>query len=61
MFLLCGALLYVIFSDVVRFVGNLKGQCHVTVNKHVISRIYIVGHTWPLYSVQILVDWVNPH
>ena len=34
---------------------------HVTVNKPVISKIYIVAHTWPLCSVQILVDGVNPH
>ena len=38
----------------------LKGQGHVTVNKPVISIIYIVAHTWPLCSVQILVDGVNP-
>ena len=39
---------------------SLKGQCHVTVNKPVISMIYIVSHTWPLCSAQILVDGVNP-
>ena len=39
----------------------LQGQCHVAVNKPVISRIYIVAHTWSLYSAQILVDRVNPH
>ena len=39
----------------------LKGQGHVTVNKLVISRIYIVSHTWAFCSVQILVDGVNPH
>ena len=39
----------------------LKAQGHVTVNKPVISRIYIVARTWPLCSVQILVDGVNPH
>ena len=38
----------------------LKGQDHVTVNKPVISIIYIVAHTWPLCSAQILVDGVNP-
>ena len=38
----------------------LKAQGHVTVNKPVISIIYIVSHTWPLCSVQILVDGVNP-
>ena len=38
----------------------LKGQGHVTVNKPVISIIYIVVHMWPLCSVQILVDGVNP-
>ena len=26
----------------------LKGQGHITVNKPVISSIYIVAHTWPL-------------
>ena len=35
---------------------TLKGQGHVTVNKSAISRIYIVSHTWPLCSLQILVD-----
>ena len=39
----------------------LKEQGHVTVNKLVISRVYIVAHTWPLCSAQILVDGVNPH
>ena len=39
----------------------LKGQGHVTVNKPVTSRIYIIAHTWPLCSVQILVDGMNPH
>ena len=39
----------------------LKGQSHVTVNKPVISGIYIVGHTLPLCSAQILVDGVNLH
>ena len=40
--------------------GTLKGTGHVTVNKPVISIIYIVVHTWPLCSGQILVDGVNP-
>ena len=40
--------------------ASLKGQGYVTVNKPVISRIYIVAHMWPLCSVQILVDGVNP-
>ena len=40
---------------------RIKGQGHVTVNLPVNSRIYIVAHTWPLCSVQILVDGVNPH
>ena len=35
-------------------------QGHVTVNKPVISIIYIVVHTWPLCSAQSLVDGVNP-
>ena len=39
---------------------SLKAQGHVTVNKHVISIIYIVSHTWPLCSAKILVDGVNP-
>ena len=38
----------------------LKGQGHVTVNKPVISIIYIVAHTWPLCPTQILVAGVNP-
>ena len=40
--------------------NTLKGQGHVTVNKPVISRIYIVAHMWPLCSTQISVDGVNP-
>ena len=39
---------------------TLKGQGHLTVNKHVISGIYIVDHMWPLCSARILVDGVNP-
>ena len=39
----------------------LKGQSHVTVNKPVPSIIYIIAHTWPLCSAQILVDGVNSH
>ena len=38
----------------------LKALGHVTVNKPVISIIYVVVHTWPLCSAQILVDGVNP-
>ena len=38
---------------------HLKEQGHVTVNKSVISRIYIVAQMWPLCSVQIFVDGVN--
>ena len=38
----------------------LKGQGHVTINKPVVSVIYIVAHTWQLCSAQILVDGVNP-
>ena len=38
----------------------LKGLGYVTINKPVISIIHIVAHTWPLRSVQILVDGVNP-
>ena len=41
--------------------GCLNGQGHVAVNKPVISRIYIVAHTWPLCHAQIWVDGVNPH
>ena len=40
-------------------INSLKEQGHVTVNKPVISIIYIVSHTWPLCSAQILVDGVN--
>ena len=40
--------------------NDLKGQGYVTVNKPVISRIYVVAHTLPLCSVLILVDWVHP-
>ena len=39
---------------------SLKAQGYITVNKPVISIIYIVTHTWPLCSAQILVDGVNP-
>ena len=43
---------------------TVKAQGHVTVNKLVISMIYIVAHMWPLCSAQILVDrrggGVNP-
>ena len=38
----------------------LRGLGHVTVNKPVISIIRNVAHTWPLCSVQISVDGVNP-
>ena len=38
----------------------LKAQGHVTVNKPVISVIYIITYTWPLCSAQSLVDGVNP-
>ena len=34
----------------------LKGQGHVTVNKPIISIIYIVANMWQLCSEQILVD-----
>ena len=47
-------------STVTRPSTPLKGQGHVTVNKPVISRIYIVAHTWQLRSAQILVEGVNP-
>ena len=40
--------------------AGLRAQGHVTVNKPVISMIYIITHTWPLCSAQILVDGVNP-
>ena len=39
----------------------LKGQGHATVNKPVISWIYIVAHTWPLCSPQISVHGVHLH
>ena len=38
----------------------LNGQGNETVNKPVITIIYIVVHTWLLSSAQILVDGVNP-
>ena len=41
--------------------SGLKRQGHVTVNKAVISRIYIVVQMWPFSSEQLLVDEVNPH
>ena len=50
-------------SELVQIKKLFKGagsQGHVTVNKPVISIIYIVAHTWPLCSAQILVDGVNP-
>ena len=43
-----------------KFRTALKALGHVAVNKPVISIIYIVVHTWPLCSTQILVDGVNP-
>ena len=39
----------------------LWGQGHVTVNRPVISIIYIVAHICSSRSAQILVDRVNPH
>ena len=39
---------------------TLKAQGRVTVNKPIISIIYVVSHTWPLCSAKILVDGVNP-
>ena len=39
----------------------LKGLGHITVNKPVISRMYIVAHTWPLCYAQSFVDGVHPH
>ena len=40
--------------------NSLKAQGLVTVNKPVISMLYIVAQTWPLCSAQNLVDGVNP-
>ena len=37
---------------------TLKGQGHVTINKPVISRIYIVAHKWSSCAAQISVDGV---
>ena len=54
---LCG---YAEISDCLEIKFGLKGLGHITVNKPVISIIYIVAHTWPLCSAQILVDGVNP-
>ena len=36
------------------YVQNLKEQGDVTLKKLVISIIYVVAHTWPLCSAQIL-------
>ena len=44
----------------VLFDSQKEDSCHVTVDKPVISIIYIVFHTWPLCSAQILVDGTNP-
>ena len=55
----CGMSGRVAYTVFVRWL-KLKGQGHVTVNKPVISIIYIVVHMWPLCSAQILVDGVNP-
>ena len=44
----------------VGMISILKAQGHVTVNKPVTSRIYIVSRTWPLCAAQNLVDGVNP-
>ena len=46
-------------SITLEFKKELKAQGHVTVNKPVISIIYIVSHTWPLCSAQISVHGVN--
>ena len=55
---LCMTLLKLNSTDLMTF--DLKGQGHVTISKPVISIIYIVVHTWPLRSAQILVDGMNP-
>ena len=39
---------------------DLKEQGRVTVNKPIISSIYIVAYSWPSCSAQIMVDGVNP-
>ena len=55
--------LWILFGQIIHnetTCDAMKEQGHVTVNKPVISMIYIVGHTWPLFSAQILVDGVNP-
>ena len=58
----CGALdvFYVVVVVFFSVFFPLKGHGHVTVNKPVISIIYIVAHTCPLCAAQILGDWVNP-
>ena len=48
------------FSWFRSFLSTLKAQGHLTVNKPVFSMIYVVAHTLPLCSAQILVDGVNP-
>ena len=52
-------LLGVLLDENLSWKYHLKGQRHVTVNKPVISMIYIISHTWPLCSAQILVDGAN--
>ena len=47
------------FNKIFEKPRTLKGQGHVTVNKIIISMIYIVAGTWPLCCAQILVDGVN--
>ena len=52
-----------LFWEVIRpshDIMTLKGQGHVTVNKPVISGIFIVAHTWSLSLARLLVDEVNP-
>ena len=54
---------FTIFQNLLQFEHKalfLKGQGHVTVKTLVISIIYVVAHTLPLRSVQILAEGVNP-
>ena len=41
--------------------GRIKGARSRNRKKPVISRIYIVAHTWLLCSVENLMDGMNPH
>ena len=48
------------FSEKGKFYHFFKIVSILTINKPVISIIYIVAHTWPSCFAQILMDGVNP-